>query len=371
MLLSQICQSLQAFDKRPTYTSAEGRHKLLQQLNSRAEYAAGATTAELLSLGAIADSLSSPTESNKHRTALLTPMMEEVIKGVPQYCFERYDYNPDSLVTSVVRAVKAWAKFGLPHVLQPGDCCCDLCCGADRGSSSSGSGSSSTGGGSSSGPGSSSPAAGGSSTAGQQQPGSGGSHNKLLLDYSKLPPSYIWEVLVIYVLLQKLAAAKAAGQRPSDLYPPHCRTLVLFMHVMEAASTLLHPASPEAVALYMQYTKEQCELFRGLWGPHGPLYSPRIINPVDPSFNCTKHSSFTGWAAVAAAAGQLHTQMMQLLKGGAFGADAAAAVGQGVGSSSGAPTQSAWDRLVEGSFLSFAVAAFSLLPMPVPPASGS
>jgi hypothetical protein len=286
-------------------------------------------------------------------------MMGEVIKGVPQYCFERYGYQPDSLVTDVVRAVKAWAKFGLPHVLDAGNCC-SSCCGSSsssRGCSDGGgsSGGSSSGGDSSSGGGS---PAGGPSLAGrQQQQYSCGCHDKLLSDYNKLPPFYIWEVFVIYVLLQKLNTAKAEGQRPADLYPSHSRTLLLFMQVMEAASRLLHPNSTEIIALYRCYTQQQCELFRDLWGPHGPLYSPRIINPIDPSFNCTKHSGFTGWAAVAAAAGQLHTQMQQLLQGGTMVADGAAAVQQDVGSSSAA-MQSAWGQLVQGSSLGHAVAAF-------------
>jgi hypothetical protein len=68
-LLLQVCQSLQAFDKSPpTYTSAQGRHNLLQRMIARAEHAAGIMTGQPPSLGPIADSypaLQSPTRTGQ------------------------------------------------------------------------------------------------------------------------------------------------------------------------------------------------------------------------------------------------------------------------------------------------------------------
>lgn len=86
---------------------------------------------------------------------------------------------------------------------------------------------------------------------------------------------------MIFVLQRKLAALKAVGRSASEHYPPHSRTLQLFMDVLQEASQLLLPDSTEVIALYDLYTHDQCELFRELWGPVGPLCTPYTISPID------------------------------------------------------------------------------------------
>lgn len=54
-------------------------------------------------------------------------------------------------------------------------------------------------------------------------------------------------------------------------------------------------------------------LFRSNWGSSGPLYTPFIIHPADPRYNCVMHAGFAGWRALANAAGNLHQQLQQLL----------------------------------------------------------
>jgi hypothetical protein len=92
----------------------------------------------------------------------------------------------------------------------------------------------------------------------------------------------------------------------------------LFMDVLLAASQLLRPTdwgqpAPEPIAVTYFYTEEECMLFKGTWGPPGPLYTPFIIHPADPRYNCNMHSGFCSWGALAEAAGLLHQQMQQLL----------------------------------------------------------
>lgn len=37
---------------------------------------------------------------------------------MPSNCTREFDFNPDSMVKDVIRAFKAWARYGLPHALQ-------------------------------------------------------------------------------------------------------------------------------------------------------------------------------------------------------------------------------------------------------------
>lgn len=154
------------------------------------------------------------------------------------------------------------------------------------------------------------------------------------------------EVFVVFVLLRQLRAGQAAGTPPAQHFPTQTRTLQLFLDVLAAAAELLQPGSPDPIALYDLYTPEQCELFRDLWGPVGPLCTPFIISPVDPSYNCTKHSAFKGWGGVTAAAGQLHQQLQVLLRSDSTGA------------SSEPGAQGVWQQLLNSSSLGPAVWAF-------------
>jgi hypothetical protein len=192
-------------------------------------------------------------------------------------------------------------------------------------------------------------------------------------DFTKQPPGYMWEIFVLHVLHvlhSKLQQAALDGTPPSELYPTQTRTLYLFLDVLHAASQLLRPAAPgstvDPIAVYSLYTREQCELFRGLWGPPGLLCTPYIISPVDPSYNCTENSPFKGWAAVADAAGGLYGQMIQALSGssgsnGSSGTGAAAVAGAAAGQDVGSPGggEHVWQQLLRGSSLGPAVTAFT------------
>ncbi|KAF6256054.1 hypothetical protein COO60DRAFT_1640999 [Scenedesmus sp. NREL 46B-D3] len=135
-------------------------------------------------------------------------------------------------------------------------------------------------------------------------------------DDAKGPPNYIWEVFVLYVLEQRTQQRRLYEQQ---------RPLELFMDVLLAASQLLRCTPPpstdqqapdaqqqqqqlqcEPIILEVYYSKQQALLpsFSRLWGS-GRLYRPAIINPVDPSYNCTAWQPFRQWDELAAAAGDL------------------------------------------------------------------
>lgn len=44
--------------------------------------------------------------------------MTGCLAAVPSNCNREFGFNPDSMVTDVIRAFKAWARYGLPHALQ-------------------------------------------------------------------------------------------------------------------------------------------------------------------------------------------------------------------------------------------------------------
>jgi hypothetical protein len=122
----------------------------------------------------------------------------------------------------------------------------------------------------------------------------------------------------------------------------------LFMDVLLAASQRLRytqqqPANPqqqqqcddvdEPIILELYYSRRQAlqPAFSQLWGT-GRLYRPAIINPVDPSYNCTAWQPFRQWDELAAAAGDLHGQLQAALegreRGGAGGSSAGTALEQ-------------------------------------------
>jgi hypothetical protein len=338
-LLLQVCQSLQAFGS----SLKERMNRLLQELISRASSQRGDGSTEdlvgqLLPLSGTAKHLVSPSIPNKSRTTLLTPLMRDIVAGFPRHCAEKFRYQPDSLATETIRAVKAWSKFGLARVLQQQ--------AANSSSRTKGSAAAAAG----------SSAAAAAETHVHQPAGSPGSTQGPYA-YGEIPPGYMWEIIVLYVFEQKLQQAKAARGSAAELYPTTARNLQLFMDVLETASRLLRPGSSDVIALYAseRYTAEQCEMFRQLWGPVGPLNTPYIISPVDPSYNCTKHYIFKEWGAVADAAGELYQQMQAVLH-----ADMAAAAGQPGGSSGGvAASSNAWEQLLRSSSLGPAVQAFA------------
>jgi hypothetical protein len=118
------------------------------------------------------------------------------------------------LFTTVTRALKAWARFGFAPTQQqqqqqqqqwrPSSSATTLATGSSSSSSSSSTGKSS------------------SNPKAQQ------------------PPGYVWEVLVIFVLEQQVAAIdRAAAQLRYETQGT--RELNLFLEVLEAASRLLRP----------------------------------------------------------------------------------------------------------------------------------
>jgi hypothetical protein len=261
--------------------------------------------------------------------------MTDIPAAVPDHCKREFGFNPDSMVKDVIRVFKAWARYGLPYALQQQQQ------QQQAVGSSSGSGSP---------PAAAAGAGYGTAPLPAGEPPAGVAAVPGGCDYTKQPPGYMLEVFVVFVLLRQLRAGQAAGTPPAQQYPTHTRTLQLFLDVLAAAAEMLQPGSPDPIALNDLYTQEQCELFRELWGPVGPLCTPFIISPVDPSYNCTKHSAFKGWGGVAAAAGQLYQQLQALL-----GSD-----GPVGGSSSGGavPGTAVWQQLLSSSSLGPAVWAF-------------
>jgi hypothetical protein len=254
---------------------------------------------------------------SRERTTALTPLMTKVIKGVHSRCASKHWLpGAGTLVTTVIRAVKAWVQCGLDGQLQ----LCERRSGINSSSGSSthctaGSSSSSSSGGSSG----DSSSGSNSGSSGSRSSGSSRAAGSALADpfrdASDGPPSYILETFVVFVLEQQLQQGLADRYR----YGNGLKELNLFMDVLEAASTLLRPSLGTSAQLLKPicvthlYTAEEAELFRGCWGP-AALYSPFILHPVDPSYNCTLHTESDSWGALADAAQLLHGHLQQLLQ---------------------------------------------------------
>jgi hypothetical protein len=163
----------------------------------------------------------------------------------------------------------------------------------------------------------------------------------------KGPPAYIWEILVLFVLQQH--AAQGTFYHQAD-------PLALFMAVLHDASALLRSGTADealerAVILYMSDvypgggSVEEALRFKQSWGS-GWVHTPYIINPVDPTYNCTIMQPFRAWDAVADAAGQLYTRLSQAIEGaqcgGASGGEGSGGSGQG---------DSVWQHVLSSSTL--------------------
>ncbi|WIA32285.1 hypothetical protein OEZ86_003131 [Tetradesmus obliquus] len=245
-------------------------------------------------------------EASGRRVMDLSESQSAVIKGVNVRYRQRGYEGYGRLVTDVIRAVKAWSKFGLPVALRREQ---------QRQEQQQHDGKDTT------------PLDQEPQTAQQQLRAAGAA-----ADTVKLPPNYLWEVFVLYVLEQQTQRGCRYDQS---------RPLELFMDVMQAAPQLLRCSGPpgttqqaadpqqqqqqqqqeqqqqeqqEPIILELYYTKQQALLFRHLWG-EGPLYRPFIINPVDPTYNCTRFQLFRQWDELAAAAGALHKQLKEALQG--------------------------------------------------------
>lgn len=232
------------------------------------------------SVSQLLDALTVPTASvfSRERANLLTPLLTACVKHADRYLAKALPEQQHgashltgvgSLITTVIRMLKAWSKFGLVEQLQI-----------------------------------------------VQPDGFDGGDEK-----AKRPPGHIWEVFVLHVFQQRLVKLAAAGASTAHPYgAPDVRTLNLFLDVLLAASEQLRPADADqqqtapVIAVTFLYSQEELELFRDQWGPPGPMCTPYIIHPADPSYNCTAYAAFTSWDAVADAAGELHQKLRQLLQ---------------------------------------------------------
>ncbi|KAF6266624.1 hypothetical protein COO60DRAFT_6714 [Scenedesmus sp. NREL 46B-D3] len=231
----------------------------------------------------------------RQRTTDLTELSVLAVRGVDKLYLEQHGRSGyGRLATDVMRLCKAFAKFGLPGALAFGQA------GGEEAAAAAASGGEAGG-----------LTLGCSSSSSLWAVGGAGSAAAPF----KGPPAYVWEILVLYVLQRRAADGMFFAQS--------C-PLNLFMAVLQAASELLrtagdaHEARQRAVILDMSgvhpegYTKEQALTYEHSWGS-GRVHTPYIINPVDPTFNCTIMQPFRAWDAVAEAAGQLHAQLMRAI----------------------------------------------------------
>jgi hypothetical protein len=189
----------------------------------------------------------------KERSVFLVPLLTALIKGMDVRC--RIHYNLEgagSLVTTVIRLLKAWTKYGLQELQPP----------------------------------------------------------------TPKFPGFVWEVLVLYVLEQQCrtldpaAVVRRHGTSPQRHLDLFMEVLQCAAECLGPAGR--QGRSP--IALTEFYTAEELELFRQTWG-RPDSDTPCIIHPADPSNNCARNSTFGSWGVVAQAAGQLYQQLQQLRQG--------------------------------------------------------
>lgn len=288
------------------------------------------------------EQLTCPSSDSRQRAAIMAPLLTELVRGVNTRCEREYGLlGAGSMVTTVIRACKAWAKFGLAEQLD-----------SHRSSRVSSSSSSSD---------DAISEHAGIGTAATSA--AGGSRVPRAAEPTARPQGYVWEVLVIYVLNQKLQECKHSNTSAAAVYSRGgIREISLFLDVLKAAAVLLRPASPEGqgqvcpIALHDWYTAEDCELFRGTWGPPGRLYTPFLIHPVDPSYNCTAHSSFKNWSVIADEAGSLHDKLQMLVEQlAAVGSDGPG----GCSVSRSSDSADIWHQVLDTTTLGPAVRAFA------------
>jgi hypothetical protein len=227
----------------------------------------------------------------RQRTTDLTELSVLVVQKVEQLYREQHG-QPSGygrLATDVIRLCKAFAKFGLPVALKASAVQSPTVqLGAEDAAAASGAADVADG-------------------------------SEVVAKYRaapfKGPPAFIWEILVLFVLQEHAAAGTFYHQS---------EPLALFMAVLKEASELLRTGDADealirAVVLDMScvhkggFTVEQALQFRKAWGS-GRMHTPYIINPVDPTFNCTIMQPFRAWDATAEAAAQLHAQLVEALE---------------------------------------------------------
>jgi hypothetical protein len=293
--------------KLSNFAGPNGKQQPLATLLARAQAgqqaaAAGSTdTPGGLQLRPLADALTDPEASSNRRSALLSPLQTKIMSDTEQhYMAAGVGRDFGATATDVVRAAKAWAKQGLPLVLA-------ACARAT-------------------------PVMPGARTP------------------RSLPPSFVWEVVVLHTLE---SAAPALAQLPRPF-----RSLALFMAVMEAAAARLRTsadgARPAPILVQRAYSLADAEGFRRQWG-EGALCTPIILDPADPSHNCTIHCRFRDWDVLADGCRGVSAQLLAAVRGGG------AAAGQQQEAAQQAESQAApdaWQQLLDASTLGPAVSAF-------------
>lgn len=308
----QVCPSLNtSFPLKSPSVQQQVVAHMIQRQRAALDPPAAAPTAATYLCNMLTDGMSTDVDVKRQRVALLTPLLTDAVKSAEGLFNQEFGVlGLGHLVCTVSRALKAWSKFGFAGI-QPNS-------RQDSAGTASKSGILSSGGGSSSSMSSfrmSLPAQsqqqqqGSSSAASVRPPG--------MQPWHKYPPGFIWEVLVLYVLRQKLEQHRSTPERYAT---DGRRELTLFLEVLEAASQLLRPrasnTAPAVISLthpFAVYTAEELELFRGVWGAAGAP-TPIIIHPGDPSFNCAAFTPFQGWSALADAAGRLHAQLQSFMQ---------------------------------------------------------
>lgn len=258
---------------------------------------------------ALAEEYTRPGSISKQHSSMFTPLLSTMFKGADSWFLSKYGVRgAGGLLTTVIRAMKAWAKArkpkGFPEVrdvtpiripdlaslasmsreeagLEAGPTYFSLQC------------------------------VGGPALKPSAKP--------WRPPQKAHPPGVVWEVFVWCVFEQRLQQCRDEG-RSAGVYSMQLGPLTLFMDVLLATTQLLLPtdrgqAPPEPIAVYYHYTAAQCQLFRRTWGPAEPRCTPYIILPSDPRYNCRMHANFNDWEALADDAGLLHHGLQCLLQG--------------------------------------------------------
>jgi hypothetical protein len=295
-----------------------------------------------------------PVMPARQRTTDLTELSVLVVKAVERLYMQqhRQPSGYGRLATDVIRLCKAWARYGMPVALRPTTAQSAAAAAEGEGAGAAaaeGEEAAATAEAAAEGEeAGAATAAGCSSSSWCAMRGAGTAAASF-----KGPPAYMWEILVLFVLQQYAAQRTFFHQKDP---------LALFMAVLQEASTLLRTGTADeavarAVILDMSSvypggcSVEAALRFSQSWGS-GRVHTPYIINPVDPTFNCTIMQPFRAWDAVADAAGQLYAQLAQAIEGAGGGGEVGSGEDGGGGTATGSGQgESVWRHVLSSSTL--------------------